>query len=450
MRKLLQFIPKFLAIVLATYFSSACIPTPSTPSIFSPPPGEYPTAITVTLDIPNADQIFVTTDGEIPTTDCNPYDGSPISVENSLIINVLYVVDGVEHTAAGAYVIADAISSSGPFTNQDMIIAAQSYIAGLWTLFKNTNNGGNEPGLGNLGDLWTIDDGVGGSATAVTVAEGFGGKLTITYKGYSYNGLRITGKTVGHFNSSGSGITTTISEGQTLVVSGTYNGTLAEDYILTGGNLTGGVVETTCSDSGCASGAVKYAAPSWTLLSAGENVLSCDQPYLHIRNTARGQCMVWIDTGSLLWNSGSQLQLEVAPCNAETANQQWELVPTGNSYSIRSLDPAIPFSNGGCITDYNDPGVHEDEFIVNECSGATTQQMIFEGSGNNIRFRPASRNAYLMADTDFVQIFTGSDNVWGFDLNALTEWTGLFGMRWGFYLEGDFSTPVVPTILLQP
>jgi len=245
------------------------------PVTFDPAPGEYTESQFVTLDLPKYSAIYVTTDGVKPSTQCVAYDGSPIEISSSAMIQVLYIVDGQEYRSEGNYTITSSQdTNSAEVTNTEMLNAWLEYETAIRQELMDKNNGGAEPGYSSLGKLWTINDGVGGTIEWITNLVGISAVSTITLKNYEFNGLRVSGKIIGTFDFSGSGTTETEDQGETLILSGIFNGSIENHLIVAQKATTGGHYTTQCADAGCAAGTVNYAAPNWTQTGAGSTVSS--------------------------------------------------------------------------------------------------------------------------------------------------------------------------------
>ncbi|MBW2401871.1 MAG: chitobiase/beta-hexosaminidase C-terminal domain-containing protein [Deltaproteobacteria bacterium] len=232
---------------------------------FDPPPGTYASPQLVRLAVPAAEAVYVSIDGRDPDTSrCRSFDGSPIELNGSAEIKVVLVRDGIASPPfVGEYLIAGDEEAAG---NAAMLEAWFEYEEATRRRLMDENNGGREPGLGQLGKRWILQDGKGGKIEWVTVAEGLRGRTTFTYEGYEFNGLRVRGVLIGRFDTKGNGAVRS-QGGRPLVLTGTHSGTIDDQARLERKVRAAGYYSVTCSGEGCASGPTRHLAPAWKIAS---------------------------------------------------------------------------------------------------------------------------------------------------------------------------------------
>ncbi len=339
-------------------------------SPISPPSGDYPGTIVVTLDYPDSDAVYYTLDGSEPTSSCLVYDPNElILIETSAVIKSRGVTFGsvpvYTDVSSETYNIGGGDSSTvDESTNRLAILAWLEYETDTRQIFSDKYFGGCEPvvgcggglDLGQMG-LYTICDidshiedtaaceaAGGGWITWNVVQEGLGGGSQFTYNNYAYqlaDGqiLSATGQVVGHFDSDGTGYTNT-SEGETIVTSGAYEASIDDSVSITTREKTGGSYYVSCTAAGCATGGNTY------ILSPGPVIellppapASCNYGPEFIRIQQGANCLSPSDKGPFA---------DLLACNSDLAEQQWELIEDTDS---AEEDFKIQLKDGtGCLS----------------------------------------------------------------------------------------------------
>lgn len=374
------------------------------PSEVEPQGGTYADPVTVTIDIPDASAIYYTLDGSDPAPNCLVYTG-PFEISATSELRYVPHFDlEVGEVRTESYVIESG-GSGADLTNGDMVQAWYDMESATRQMFMDKYFGGCEPvircdgGL-NLDDLgtWLLceDSSItdkGACETAgqgwiewIVAAEGFGGKSTFTYSGFSYevsSGCELnaeSGIIVGHFDSNGTGSTST-AEGDTMQLSGCYNGSIEDAAEVTVREKTGGTYTVTCTDDGCSDLAETYVigpGPTFSLFERGEP--SCTLPFYLIRSQYNDKCL-----GSLNENQ----TLASVSCDAGELGQQWSLVPDTSAddagyYNLQTADGAH------CIEALEPPLLGFRRMGMGPCTiNNPTQRFEFHGAGEQVQIQTA-------------------------------------------------------------
>ena len=446
-----------LALPLIAVFMSACLPPPSTGGgsvvSFSPPGDTYSVGQNVTISTntsPSA--IYYTLDGSPATSADNVYGGS-VFVDGANCTNTTLSVllsggsnDGYQTSAI--YTFDDGTCTVQDYANDDMLRDFMDYEGITRQRLKCENNGCSDPGLGQLGDTWTITDAQGDTVSWLTVQEGFGGKSTFTYNSYDYTvtggevdnggeGLIVTaGSIVGHFNASANGATNTESEGSTLMISGKgWAGEIEDHVTVTGGNKTGGyyIVRCTAADpsvgQACAPGnaSMKYKVSR----EAGQTVLTCTTCGGSSEPSGSGNYLIKNDgSGKCLREDNSGADISAVACVAEDETQQWQLTEINGNYQLESVS-----APGNCMAGLTWAG----DVGMEACSSNDTNLWTVENYGSNPNYphRLHNANYNYCIYTDGNLTFASQSNC-GLPGSEATR-------RFGIYLNGDFgSAPWTP------
>jgi hypothetical protein len=173
-KKITNTVIQCLSLTLIVMFAAGCLPT-EPPSNFSPRPGTYASDQLVTINIPQADQIFYTLDDTEPADNCLEYTGAPILIDKPTRIRVMYIDNGVEHqvTENGFFNITNGSGAgsggSGNETNRALLLDWLDHEYALRLLLQHHNNCGREVqqagacdngdfGVAGLNRLWWICD----------------------------------------------------------------------------------------------------------------------------------------------------------------------------------------------------------------------------------------------------------------------------------------------------
>jgi Chitobiase/beta-hexosaminidase C-terminal domain len=276
-----------------------------------PPGGDYTDAQEVTITAEDATAIYYTLDGSDPGSSCLEYE-SPFTIAQTTVLKAIAFYETGEYSlvATETYSIEGSADDT-TYTNEAMVYAWMDYESLTRQVFADKYFDGCEPVVGcdggiDLGDLGlylicdadaSITDASeceaagGGWITWDVAAEGFGGKSVFTYRNYTQTltdsgSLSATGIIVGHFDANGSGRTNTGVEGETIVISGAYNGQIDDAVAITDRQKTGGVYISECDDDGCAQGPASYLVSEGPVLTlVPMNGPSCaPPPFYHIQN----------------------------------------------------------------------------------------------------------------------------------------------------------------------
>ncbi len=333
---------------------------------FDPPAGTYESPQLVRLVVPAAEAVYVSIDGRDPDASrCRPFDGSPIELNGSAEIKVVLVRDGkASPPFVGEYLIAGDEEAAG---NAAMLEAWFKYEEATRRKLMDENNGGKEPGLGQLGKRWTLQDGKGGKMDWITEAEGFKGRTTFTYEDYEFNGLRVRGVLIGRFDTKGTGRVRTRG-GRALVLTGTHSGTIDDQARLERKVRAAGHYSVTCSGEDCASGPTRHLAPDWKIASTAKNNRggSCApapeplavERWFQIRHASSGRCL----------EHGHADDLVAVPCDRSARGQHWLVAGRPDAVVIRSA-----WNRTSCIADRG-TSAFDTNVVVSECRADSRQR----------------------------------------------------------------------------
>lgn len=410
-------------------------------SPISPEGGFYTDTASVTLNYPGADEIYYTLDGSEPTSSCLTYnEGDVITLTSSAVLKSRARTFGAspEYSpiASATFTFADDVNPAvDTSTNRNALLAWVEYEVGTRQVFSDKYFGGCEPVVGCGGGLNTSELGTyhicdvdsnitdpnaceaagGGWIRWKIVQEGLGGGSEFVYNNYNYNlaaggTLSATGIIVGRFDSGGSGNTNT-DEGQTIVTSGAYNASISDAVEVTDRAKTGGSYFVQCSDSGCEGGITYLVSPGPNFQRLNtNNASSCAAAPEFFRIQQSGKCL-----GKSL--NGPFAGLEA--CNADVADQQWDIV---ENFATEEEDFHIQQKDtSGCLSAKPEDGSGLLAFDILPCTGDDpTQTFAFEkpvdAIGEEARivisngaFPSATTQLCLAEFSDFIPILVGHD-----------------------------------------
>ncbi len=379
-RKTASLLNLLLMLPFVVVFGGGCIDMPTGVVYDTDPPGDlYPDKVYVSFIIPESeyDRIYYTLDGQMPAEHCLEWNGTAFEIAESLILKYIVVKGGVSSEVKSiSYEIAGTGGSGGggTSTNLEMLNTWVDYEETTRQIIMDQYFGGCEPVVGCSGtglelshmNTWFICDSLDlsqpvprtvihsdkasceaaghGWITWLVAQEGFGGRSVFTYKNFTLTmpaGCDLTAETgqiVGHFDSNKTGYTTT-GEGETISLSGCYNGYIDDGVSVTTGNKTGGLYHAQCSDTGCGPGVETYRVklgPVFELVVPPSVEPSCAVPYYLLKNLYNPNVVSYVD--KCLTASSTSVYHSLCT-NLE--NQHWELVPdTGTAatydYQLKS------------------------------------------------------------------------------------------------------------------
>lgn len=371
----------------------------------SPPPGSYDDPVAVTIHIPDATRIYYTLDGTDPLENCLVYDG-PIDISQTAILSyVPYFGDAPGDPRRVTYTIGAVVADGGvadDSTNGAALQAWYDYESATRQIFMDKYFGGCEPvvrcdGQLLLGDLGTniiceddaITDKVACEAAGhgwiewTVATEGIGGLSIFTYNDFEHEispgcSLTVTsGQIVGHFDAGGSGVTST-AEGESIQMTGCYNGTVEDSSEVTERLKVGGSYQISCTDPGCTGENETYLigpGPVFTRFVAPER--SCTLPYYVLQSTWTANCLKANAAGNALLT---------LPCNGDEL-ERWNIVP--DTASSDPDDFKITTTDGDfCMVVAPPPLLGFLEIEVEACALNSPQQRFhFTGTGNTVLIR---------------------------------------------------------------
>lgn len=328
------------------------------PPVFDPPTGDYAAPVNVTVTFPDATAVYYTLDGTEPTEDCLNYTAAINIPQTSQLLAVPYYGEVKGDIEPASYNIAGSADAT-VYTNQLMAEGWAEYEDATRQIFKDLYFGGCEPvvrcggltmsdlGLYHICDLdpsisdTAVCEAAGGGWIGWNVIqEGLGGKSIFTYRNFALpistgSDLRVTGMIVGHFNSGGTGLTNTLAEGETLLLSGAYNGTIDDFGKVTNTIKNGGILRTTCTDTGCAEDSATYtisAGPVFSLVPYTEPSCKTEPKYLIQQGPS---CIAHIGVGN---------PVDFKACDEGVLEQRWKVTP--NDQSLAEDDYRIQQEDG--------------------------------------------------------------------------------------------------------
>ena len=306
-----------------------------------------------------------------------------------MVLKVKYSIGNIEQPIREAsYTILSGGSGSGggSYTNETMIedwadtksaanYAVETNFNGGCTLVVQVPNGsGGCKKATGFGDLDKLDkwyyicnngnsvnaiSGSPGNVPAVPAAcngeghvvqglftEGLGGRTDFIFSDYEYvtsggGALISSGHTVGHFDINSDGGMGT-DEGEQIVISGLYDGTINSSTVVDNKVVVGGFYVSSCSNSGCSTEPSTYLispGPIYTLFEPGES--SCTKPWFVIQNAYYNLCVTRAP-------GANDQDLLYSTCTG-IPNQQWQVEPVTTSQA--NNDFTFELSDGsGCLT----------------------------------------------------------------------------------------------------
>ena len=209
----MKIVTRFLAIICIAILNFACGGGElggSDPVVYSPAPGVVSNGTSASLAVPGATEIYITTDGSVPTKDdCtdSPYVAGttiPLDDDTAVTIKVLYVLNGVETLSEATYIVGTVVG--GPFDGNRAMLED-------WRVWSDElRNKFPEPsGTGHVGTFTCSNGGTfDWNVPGFFLSPCTGGTSTFTYTNCEYtdaNGttLSATGSITGDYCQDGSG-----------------------------------------------------------------------------------------------------------------------------------------------------------------------------------------------------------------------------------------------------
>lgn len=335
-----------------------------------PASGIYDGPVQVTMEFPGADEIWYTLDGTEPTSACISYQpGEIITLESTAVVKARGIARGSEviysDIVTNSYVINGTGGGVDDSTNREAIDAWLEYEIGTRQVFSDKYFGGCEPVVGcgggldtsqlgkyyicdadsNIVDPAACENAGGGWISWNVTQEGLGGGSEFVYSNYSYTlasgqPMTASGIIVGHFDSNGTGSTST-AEGDTIVLSGAYNAQIEDAVNIAVRQKVTGSYYVSCQDTGCASTPLTYlVTPGPTLQLAPATAASCATAPEFIRIQQGNSCITASPTAFFA---------EMKSCVGELSTQQWEILE--NTASAEPEDFSIQLKDGSaCLS----------------------------------------------------------------------------------------------------